>query len=68
MINENLQNARNYIALENELHIQSRSCRAVVTLGDVIKAFNALSTEDRTYLSQAHAEAKYARLGKTFTL
>lgn len=61
MTNENLQNARNYIALENSYHTYS------VTLKEVIEAFNALDPNDRTYLSQAHAEAKYARLGKTFT-
>ena len=61
MTNENLQNARNYVALENAYHDYS------VTLKQVIEAFNALDLNDRTYLSQAHAEAKYARLGKTFT-
>ena len=61
IINENLEAARQYIALEVSL------IRGETTLPEVIQAFNALTPADRSYLSQAHAEAKMAWLNSQRT-
>ena len=54
--NVNLAAARAYVAKENDF------AAGKVSLKEVVETFNVLSPADRSFLSQAHAEAKCAWL------